>query len=84
MLITTRPSLITRRQPPPIREPPDQPPDRLLILEDPVHNRHLLPRTQHPTTIVFIETSIPRWINPADAILDLTVDSPLPVAPSTA
>ena len=32
---------------------------------------------------MFIEVSIPRWINSADGILDMTVGSLLPVAPST-
>ena len=30
---------------------------------------------------MFIEVSIPRWINSADGILDMTVGSLLPVAP---
>jgi hypothetical protein len=65
-----------RRQQPPVGEPPDQPAHRRLVVEDPLDDRRLLARPQHPTTIALIEVSIPRWINPApDVTLDMTVGS---------
>ncbi len=46
-LVAARPCLVARRQQPPVGEPADQPPYRLLITGDAVHDRHLLAGAQH-------------------------------------
>jgi hypothetical protein len=75
-VITPRPGLIPGPQHRPIREPAHQPPDRLLLVEDPVRGRLSSSGNSVATTIVFFEVSIPRWISPVGAAtLDMTAGS---------
>ena len=60
--VITAAGLIAGPQQPPVREPPDQAADRLLVVENPVHGRDLLTGQQDPDPRdrVFLDVSIPR------------------------
>src|SRR5262249_54213511 len=63
--------LITRPQPAPVREPPDQPGHRLLIMEDPLHIRGLLPTTQNPRrdrVLMHIQTQVDQPLLVSDTV----------------